>query len=213
MRGENTPERKFASTGYQTHNHQVVSLTCSPLSHPGWASLDLDLSRKHNLTPVTLHSIYYWRFRKSYEQVMVLWINDEDRWWRMEMWAMLSFPKGQVLNSSKLNKQFAGDNYKFEENGRKLSKRVEPTVGKGEIAHYERSFFHSVFKRLVLQTHTNKGLFRQGLTRLNNEADWPFDNAENSLSTKSLCLDQAPFSWAWFIKQLLTFELFYIYIS
>ena len=28
------PERKFASTGDQTHNHQVMSLTHSPLSNP-----------------------------------------------------------------------------------------------------------------------------------------------------------------------------------
>ena len=33
--GENTPERKFASTGYKNHNHLVLSLTRSPLSHPG----------------------------------------------------------------------------------------------------------------------------------------------------------------------------------
>ena len=33
---------------------------------------------------------------------------------------------------------FADDNLKFEENGRKLSKRVENTVGKGEIARYEQ---------------------------------------------------------------------------
>ena len=30
------------------------------------------------------------------------------------------------------------DNFKFDENGRKLSKQVENTVGKGEIAHYEQ---------------------------------------------------------------------------
>ena len=35
VRGKNTPERKFASTGYRTHNHQVMSPTCSPPSHPG----------------------------------------------------------------------------------------------------------------------------------------------------------------------------------
>ena len=29
--------KKYASTGYQTHNHQVMSLTRSPLSHPGGA--------------------------------------------------------------------------------------------------------------------------------------------------------------------------------
>ena len=33
-RGENTPQRKFASSGSRTRNHQVMSLTCSPLSHP-----------------------------------------------------------------------------------------------------------------------------------------------------------------------------------
>ena len=39
--------------------------------------------------------------------------------------------------SSKLI-QFADDNFKIDENGRKLSKRVENTVGKGEIACYEQ---------------------------------------------------------------------------
>ena len=33
---------------------------------------------------------------------------------------------------------FADDNFKFDENGRKLSKRVENTVGKGEIACSEQ---------------------------------------------------------------------------
>ena len=37
VRGENTPERKFASMGYQTHNYSQVSPTCSPLNHPGEA--------------------------------------------------------------------------------------------------------------------------------------------------------------------------------
>ena len=45
----------------------------------------------------------------------------------------------QILDSSKL-KEFADDNFKFDENGMKLSKRVENTVGKGEIARYEQ--FH-----------------------------------------------------------------------
>ena len=39
VRGENTPERKFASTGNRTHNHQVMSPTRSPLSHPGGAEI------------------------------------------------------------------------------------------------------------------------------------------------------------------------------
>ena len=33
---------------------------------------------------------------------------------------------------------FADNNFKFDENGRKLSKQVENTVGKGEIARYEQ---------------------------------------------------------------------------
>ena len=43
----------------------------------------------------------------------------------------------QILDSSKL-KEFADDNIKFDENGGKLSKWVENTVGKGEIARYEQ---------------------------------------------------------------------------
>ena len=35
-------------------------------------------------------------------------------------------------------KEFAEDNFKFDKNGSKLSKRVENTVGKGEIACYEQ---------------------------------------------------------------------------
>ena len=35
-------------------------------------------------------------------------------------------------------REFADDNFKFDENGKKFSKRVENTVGKGEIARYEQ---------------------------------------------------------------------------
>ena len=47
------------------------------------------------------------------------------------------FPKQQILDSSKL-KQFADDNFKFYENGRKFSESTENTVGNGEIARYEQ---------------------------------------------------------------------------
>ena len=33
-------------------------------------------------------------------------------------------------------KEFADDNFKFDENGSKISKQVENTVGKGKIASY-----------------------------------------------------------------------------
>ena len=60
------------------------------------------------------------------------------------------FPKHQILDSSKL-KEFADNNFKFDENGRKLSKRVENTVGKGEIAHKEQFL---LFPQCFQKTHT-----------------------------------------------------------
>ena len=42
---------------------------------------------------------------------------------------------------------------------------VENTVEKGEIAHYKQFLlFHSVFKKLVLQTSKTQGLFGKGLS-------------------------------------------------
>ena len=74
------------------------------------------------------------------------------------------FSKRQFLDSPKL-KEFADDNFEFHENGRKFSKWVENTVGKGEIVSHKQFllFPHSVFKRLILQTRKNKGLFKKGL--------------------------------------------------
>ena len=43
----------------------------------------------------------------------------------------------QILDSSELT-EVADDNFKFDENGRKLSKWVENTAGKGEIARYDQ---------------------------------------------------------------------------
>ena len=44
-------------------------------------------------------------------------------------------------------KEFADDNFKFDENGRKLSKWVENTEEKGEIARYEQFLLFSVFSK------------------------------------------------------------------
>ena len=46
------------------------------------------------------------------------------------------FPKVKFY-SSKLT-EFADDNFEFDETGRKFFKRVENTVGKGEIARYKQ---------------------------------------------------------------------------
>ena len=51
--------------------------------------------------------------------------------------------------------------------GGNISKRVENTVGRGNIGCFITSsfyFFHRVFKRLVPQTSKNRGLFGKGLT-------------------------------------------------
>ena len=44
------------------------------------------------------------------------------------------FTKRHILSSSKL-KEFADNNFKFDENGRKFSKQEENTVEKGEVAY------------------------------------------------------------------------------
>ena len=51
VRGENTPERKVASTGDRTHNHQVMSPTHSPLSHPTGAYMKEALIVSSKLFP------------------------------------------------------------------------------------------------------------------------------------------------------------------
>ena len=51
-----------------------------------------------------------------------------------------TIPKRQIVDSSNM-KELAADNFKFDENGKKFSKWVENTVGKGEIARYEQFLF------------------------------------------------------------------------
>ena len=68
------------------------------------------------------------------------------------------FPKQQILDSSKL-KVFADDNFKFDENSREFSKRVQNTVGKGENARYEQFLhFPQCFQKIC-----NKKMQKQGL--------------------------------------------------
>ena len=73
-------------------------------------------------------------------------------------------PNNKILDLSKL-KEFAEENFEFDKNGRKFSKRAENILEKGEIARNEQFFifFHRVFKILVLQTRKNQDLFGNGL--------------------------------------------------
>ena len=68
-------------------------------------------------------------------------LKHEIEWYRVQfvdtLFCLNPLPDDKNLDRSKL-KQFADDNFKFDENGRKLSNRVENTVGKGEIARNEQ---------------------------------------------------------------------------
>ena len=66
-------------------------------------------------------------------------------------------------------KEFADDNFMFDENGRKFSKWVENIVGKGEIACYKQFLlfpqcFRKTFPPLQYMTSENQGLFGKGLS-------------------------------------------------
>ena len=76
------------------------------------------------------------------------------------------FPKRQILDSSKV-KDFAEDNFIFDENSRKFSKRVEKLLEKEKsLVRASFSFSRSVFKRLLLQIGTYQGLFGKGLKNI-----------------------------------------------
>ena len=60
------------------------------------------------------------------------------------------FLKRQILKCSKL-KELADDHFKFDENGRKFSKRAEITMGKGEIARHEQfRLFPQWFQKICM---------------------------------------------------------------
>ena len=63
-------------------------------------------------------------------------------------------PDDKFSDSSKL-REFADDNFKFDENGRKLSEQEENTV-EGKITRYEQFLLFPVF---------SKGLFPRGVKR------------------------------------------------
>ena len=64
----------------------------------------------------------------------------------------------QMTNFRLFQTEFADDNFKFDENGRKLSKQVENTEGKGEIARYEQFLlFPQCFQKASFP-ETSKGV-------------------------------------------------------
>ena len=86
---------------------------------------------------------------------------------QLHVYTFNPLPDDKIWDWSKL-KQSADDNFEFDVNSRKFSKRVENTVGKGEIARYEQFLlFPSVFKRLVSQGRQKVSLCGNGLRRRN----------------------------------------------
>ena len=76
---------------------------------------------------------------------------------KLVVWERVNPLPDDILDASKL-KEFADKYFKFDENGRKLSKRVEDTVEKGEIAHYEQFLlFPQCFQKACFRG-TSKGV-------------------------------------------------------
>ena len=66
------------------------------------------------------------------------------------VWEWEAITRRQIFDSYKL-KQYADDNFKFDENGRKLSKQVENTVRKGEIAQcFQKACFPEASKGVIV---------------------------------------------------------------
>ena len=55
-------------------------------------------------------------------------------------------------------KEFADDNFRFDENGRMLSKTVENTVEKGEIARHKQFLLFPLFSKDLYCRHVKPGL-------------------------------------------------------
>ena len=86
-------------------------------------------------------------------------------------------PDDKILDRSKF-KQSADDNFKFDENSRKFSKRVENTVGKGEIAHYKQFLlFPQCFQKACFPG-ASKGVVVW---------EWVKHHSNNQLPNRRLC--------------------------
>ena len=74
--------------------------------------------------------------------------------------------KFQTLPDFSKREEFADDNFKFDENGRKLTKWVEYTVGKRRNCSLRAiSPFPTVFSKDLNCRHKNKDLIRKGLNK------------------------------------------------
>ena len=90
-------------------------------------------------------------------------------------------PDDKILDRSKL-KQSADGNFKFDDNSRKFSKRVENTVGKGEIARYEQFLlFPQCFQKACFPGASKVSLFGDGLMTIKEKgSEYCTKNGRNS---------------------------------
>ena len=87
--------------------------------------------------------------------------------------------KRQILDSSKL-KEFADDNFKFDEHAKKLSKWVENTMGKGEIARYEQFLlFPQCFQKACFLRASKGVIVREWFKALQRVTDGKFHSVLN----------------------------------
>ena len=76
-------------------------------------------------------------------------------------------PDNKILDRSKL-KQSADDSFKFDENSRNFSKRVENTLGKGEIARYEQFLLYPQCFQKACLPWASKGVIVWELVKQSN---------------------------------------------
>ena len=96
----------------------------------------------------------------------------------------------KITNLRLFQSEFADGHFKFDENGRNFSNRVQKIVGKGEIAHYEQSFQ----KTYMLQTRKNKGLFEKGLSIYQMRKLWALQNLKHLQMKNKLQIVKIVFS-------------------
>ena len=64
----------------------------------------------------------------------------------------------QMFDDLDHSSRYAEDNFSFDENGRKFSKEVDNTVGKGEIARFKQFLlFPQCFPKDLYRMHVNTG--------------------------------------------------------
>ena len=141
---------------------------------------------------------------------------------KWSMWNIMVFltfeninnPKWQILDSSKL-KEFADDNFIFNENESQFFNRVENTVGKGEIARYKQFF---LFPQCFQKTRKKPGLVweRVKLSQFQSNCWWQTGVSKRIWSFFESFFAFSPFpqiflqaflleifkTWDWIIKSL-----------